>query len=876
MNALKHWLDRSLGRRIGVLVSVLVLFLGGTVSSISYFQVRSIARESAETRLRLVGRQLADLLGRGPMASAAALGKATADTSFSRALLGPGHPDTAAAGRMLRPLFAANVRVVMEVMDSTGAPVLRVGAPGQPAWFGPPEVAIPPGDKVGPFVRLTDTTIYYDLRVPLPGAAEPGSIVERTRLNISPTSADALNALVGPGTQILVGSPSTGAWTDLARVVAGPPPGVVRFDTATSFTQAGDRRLGIGREIPGMPWVVLVSVSQSVVDAPSHAYLRRSMLLAALAIIVGTLGAAGLGHRLSGPIREITEVTERLASGDLQRRANENSAGETGRLARSFNAMLEQVSSTTDRLRENETSLRAFVSHARHGIWHLTFDPPLETSGPPEQQIERWYRGPGRAECNPALARMVGIEPTSELTEVPLDRLFPGTDARCQTLLRDFITQGFAASHVESDGDHGGEVKRIFVNDLIGLVEDGRLRRIWGTRHDVTMERMLDERLAQSQRLEAIGRLAGGVAHDFNNLLTVILAHSELLLERLPEGSPDRAAIEEVRQTAARAAQLTRQLLLFSRGQVAQPGVLDLNQVTASVEAMLRRVIGEDIALTIRLAPDLSLVRADPGQIEQVLMNLVVNARDAMPEGGTLELRTGEVVLDEEYVKLRPTLQPGRYVMLAVTDTGVGMPAEVQHHAFEPFFTTKAKGRGTGLGLATVYGIVRQSGGDVVIYSEVGRGTTVKVFLPARSGGVLPDTDGARGSAPSLAGHETILLIEDEPALRDMVRRALAATGYSVVAAGDGAEAIRLMEERKDPVDLVLTDMILPGMSGRELSVEFRRRRPGMPIIIMSGYTGETYPALEALPPGVGYLEKPFSLSDLRAQVRDTLDAPVG
>jgi len=286
-------------------------------------------------------------------------------------------------------------------------------------------------------------------------------------------------------------------------------------------------------------------------------------------------------------------------------------------------------------------------------------------------------------------------------------------------------------------------------------------------------------------------------------------------------------------------------------------------------------VIGEDIELTIRLAPDLSLVRADQGQIEQVLMNLVVNARDAMPEGGSLELRTGEVVLDEEYTKLRPTLQPGRYVMLAVTDTGVGMPAEVQNHAFEPFFTTKAKGRGTGLGLATVYGIVRQSGGDVVIYSEVGRGTTVKVFLPARSGGVLPETEGARGSAPGGAGHETILLIEDEPSLRDMVRRALAATGYTVVDAGDGAAAIRLMEERKDPVDLVLTDMILPGMSGRELAVEFRRRRPGMPIIIMSGYTGETYPALEALPPGVGYLEKPFSLSDLRTQVRDALDAPV-
>ena len=871
MNLFKQWLDRSLGRRIGVLVSVLLLLVCGAITAVSYLQVLNLAREATETRLRLVGRQLADLLARGPLGAVSTLGKVVSDPSFSTLLIRGGHPDTAAVDRLLRQRMAPTSRIVFDIRDDSGTIVRQVGPLGQPAWFGPAEVAIPEGGTVGPFVRLDDSTIYYDVRVPIPGTL-PGSVVERTRVNISDDGAAAINALVGPGTQILIGSPVTGAWTDLAHVVGGPPARASRIDTASVFILARDSRIGMAQETSGVPWVVMVSMSQAVVDAPAHAYLRRAIMVALLAMVLGTLGAAALGHRLSGPIREITGVTERLASGDTETRADERSSGEIGRLARSFNAMLEQVTHSTARLRDSEISLRAFVSHASQGIWHAEFSPSLETDVPTDYQIDQWYLRSPMVECNPALARMLGVEFTGDLIDVPLEQLFPRADPRSQALLREFIAQGYLISHAELQTAGGEESKRVFVNDLIGLVEHQRLRRIWGTRREVTMERMLDDRLAQAQRLEAIGRLAGGVSHDFNNLLTVILAHSDLLLERLPDGTADRGDVEEIRQTAMRAAQLTRQLLLFSRGQVARPGVVNVNQVTSSVEGMLRRVIGEDIALTLRLTPDVSLVRADQGQLEQVLMNLVVNARDAMPEGGSLELRTGEVEIDAEYVRLRPTMRPGRYVMIAVTDTGVGMPIEVQQHAFEPFFTTKAKGSGTGLGLATVYGIARQGGGDVTIYSEVGRGTTVKVFLPARSEGVLPSTDGFHAAPVNLAGNETILLIEDEPSLRDMVRRALTATGYTVIAAADGAEGIRLSEQRSEPVDLVLTDMILPGMSGRELSAEFRRRLPGLPIIIMSGYTGETYPALEALPEGVGYLEKPFSLADLRNRVRESLD----
>ncbi len=873
MNSFTRWLGRSLGRRITVMVSVLLLLVGAAISTVSYYQVLQLARKGAEARLQLVGRQLADLLSRGPTGTAVTLAKLAADSGFAAAVADSRRPDTARVSRVLRRSLASNNRSAYRVLDSSGATLLDVAPSGQAAWLGPPPGGGLDRPPIGPFLRLSDSVIYFDVRVPLSGPRSGLSLLQRTRLAISVDGAAALNALVGSGT-ILVGSLSTGVWTDFARAVPGPPPEAIRFDTVTSFRWAGEDRLGIAQGMSGVPWVVFASTPQAVIDAPAHAYLRRAIFVAVLAMALGTLGAAALGHRLSRPIREITEVTEKLASGDVGLRANEHSPGEIGRLARSFNAMLVRVTHSSGRLRESETSLRAFVSHSSQGIWHVEFEPSLDIATPPDYQIDQWYRRTPLAECNPALARMLGIEFTGDLIEIPLQQLFPRGDARSQALLREFIAKGYLAAGVASEGGQGEDAKRVFVNDLIGLVEDGCLRRIWGTRRDVTVERMLDERLGQAQRLEAIGRLAGGVAHDFNNLLTVILANAELLLERLPGSSDESAGVAEIHQTAQRAARLTRQLLLFSRGQVVRPGVLNLNEVVTSVEGMLRRVIGEDIELTLRLATDLSHVRADQGQFEQVLMNLVVNSRDAMPKGGSLELRTGEMSIDAEYVKFRPTLEPGRYVMLAVTDTGVGMPAVVQQHAFEPFFTTKPKGHGTGLGLATVYGIVRQSGGDVVLYSELGRGTTVKVLLPASPEGVRIESGDIRSAPASVAGNETILLIEDEPSLRDMVGRALTASGYTVLGAGDGAEAMRVSGERNDAVDLVLTDMILPGMSGRELAVEFRRRRPGLPIIIMSGYTGETYPALESLPAGVGYLEKPFSLADLRRRVRESLDEP--
>jgi two-component system cell cycle sensor histidine kinase/response regulator CckA len=384
----------------------------------------------------------------------------------------------------------------------------------------------------------------------------------------------------------------------------------------------------------------------------------------------------------------------------------------------------------------------------------------------------------------------------------------------------------------------------------------------------------LTARFYQAQKMEAIGRLAGGVAHDFNNLLTAIIGYSELLLDRLNPYDPRRSDVEEIKKAGDQAAALTRQLLAFSRKQVLQPQVLDLNATVSNMEKMLRRLIGEDIDLVTILAPDLGRVKADPGQVEQVLMNLAVNARDAMPQGGKLTIETMNAYLDENYARQHADVQPGPYVMLAVSDTGIGMDKETQSHLFEPFFTTKEVGKGTGLGLATIYGIVKQSDGHIWVYSELGQGTTFKIYLPRVEEAVEP---GQRISIPveSLRGSETILLAEDADVVRDLARLALLQSGYTVLEARTGEEALLICERHEGPIHLLLTDVVMPGgMSGRQLAERLATLRPGMKVLYMSGYTDNAIAHHGVLEPGMAFLQKPFTPASLAHKVRETLDAP--
>jgi signal transduction histidine kinase len=380
------------------------------------------------------------------------------------------------------------------------------------------------------------------------------------------------------------------------------------------------------------------------------------------------------------------------------------------------------------------------------------------------------------------------------------------------------------------------------------------------------------EQLRRSQRLEALGQLAGSVAHDFNNLLTVITGFSELVLQRLGATDPPRSYLEEITKAGERASALTRQLLAFSRRQVLETKVLDLNGVVTDAEQLLRRVVGETVELRSHLSPDLWPVRADRGQLDQVVLNLAVNARDAMPHGGRLTLETANVELDEGYAQHHPPLRPGAYVRLTASDTGLGMTPEVQAHIFEPFFTTKAPGKGTGLGLATVYGIVKQSGGYIWVYSEPEHGTTFKIYLPRAVDGALSEAD---VSAPLLAapgGTETILVVEDDAPLRALVRGVLAASGYTVLEARAGEEAVRLGEQYAGPIHLLLTDVVMPGLSGRELAERLAARHPGLRVLFMSGYTDQVVVEQGMLEARAPFLQKPFSPETLRRKLREVLD----
>ncbi|HEU5098872.1 MAG TPA: response regulator, partial [Roseiflexaceae bacterium] len=389
---------------------------------------------------------------------------------------------------------------------------------------------------------------------------------------------------------------------------------------------------------------------------------------------------------------------------------------------------------------------------------------------------------------------------------------------------------------------------------------------------DIAERKRLEAQLLQAQKMETVGRLAGGIAHDFNNLLTAITGYAELAIEDLPTDSPARGDIQELRKAADRATVLTRQLLTFARKQRLEPRIVDLNQLLWDMSELIRRLIGEHIELVTLTEPDLGRVQADRSQLEQVVVNLVVNARDAMPEGGRLAIQTANVTFDATYTDGHIDVVAGRYVLLTVSDTGVGMDVTVREHLFEPFFTTKAPGKGTGLGLATCYGIIKQHGGYILAYSEISRGTLMKVYLPRVD--APPDRLPNADIRAHPRGDETILLVEDEPAVRDLAARVLREQGYQVLEAGDGYEALRIVEQQQDTrIDLLLTDVVMPRMGGVALAQRLISQRPGIPVLFTSGYTEDTMLYAGQLAAGTHFLHKPFSPATLAQKVRAILDS---
>jgi hypothetical protein len=387
---------------------------------------------------------------------------------------------------------------------------------------------------------------------------------------------------------------------------------------------------------------------------------------------------------------------------------------------------------------------------------------------------------------------------------------------------------------------------------------------------DITQRKNLEEQLLHAQKMEAVGRLAGGVAHDFNNMLTVISGYNRMILDELSALDPLRGYAEEVLKAADRAGALTNQLLAFSRRQIMQPRIINVNSVLVQTQKMLQRLIGEDIELVLQLGTNLGNIKADPGHVEQAIVNLAVNARDAMPMGGHLTIETSNAVLDENYARTHMGVKPGSFTMVAVSDDGHGMDAETRRHIFEPFFTTKEKGKGTGLGLATVYGMIKQTGGDIWVYSERGQGTTFKLYFPHVLEPLSDSADGS-GSPSKRAGGETVLVVEDEQAVRDLTVRILQQLGYTILTASSGAEALKISEAHTGHIDLLLTDVVMPNMSGRQLADHILTSRPDTKVLFLSGYTENTVVHHGVLDQGVNFLPKPFTRENLSKKLREVL-----
>ncbi|MGZ9148975.1 MAG: response regulator [Candidatus Deferrimicrobiaceae bacterium] len=435
---------------------------------------------------------------------------------------------------------------------------------------------------------------------------------------------------------------------------------------------------------------------------------------------------------------------------------------------------------------------------------------------------------------------------------------------RCP-VLKTFRTGDPALETITTPDGKTWELRSVPVKEAGSVVEVVEIAR------DVTEHMKLEEQVRQSQKMESVGRLAGGVAHDFNNLLTVITGYSELLLQKVGEKSPMRRDVEEIKLAGERAASLTQQLLAFSRKQIIEPKVVHLDHLVAELHKMLGRLIGENIELQAITGKSLGSVKVDPGQFQQILMNLAVNARDAMPDGGKIVIETANVDLDAGYCALHPNVNPGRFVMLAVSDTGMGMSEEVKAHIFEPFFTTKERGSGTGLGLATTYGAVHQAGGFIEVYSEVGIGTTFKVYLPrVEEEAASPAGDERPTDLPG--GTETVLIVEDEGILRNLCVQILERLGYGVLQARNGADAIGEAQGHGDRIDLLLTDVVMPGMNGAELATQLVLHHPEMKVLFTSGYTEDVISHHGVLAEGVSFIGKPYTPSAIARKVREVLD----
>ena len=659
-----------------------------------------------------------------------------------------------------------------------------------------------------------------------------------------------------------------------AFLVSGISPDGSIYRTAVPILYEG-RRIG----------TLYAGLSLAPVRAEIAGMRRTIALVSALVFLLGLLVAIGIGTFVTRPLSQMVETTQEIARGQWQRRAPLHSLDEVGELARSFNTMLDALDRARNELEELNRNLEQRVADRTS---------ELEKEIPERRRGEDALRRANErfilaaAAVNGAIydrdiekntllwtdgiSRVFGysLEEVVPTIDWWLSRIHPDDVDRVEGQLRGVIEAG--RDFVSEYRFRASDQTDLYVWDRGRVVRDekGRAVRMVGIMESVTELKRLEDQFRQAQKMEAVGRLAGGVAHDFNNLLTTILGYSHLILGQMEPEDPQRLDVEEIRKAGDRAAALTKQLLAFSRKQVIEPKVLEVNAVVANMEKMLCRLIGEDIQCLTELDSSAGHIKADLGQLEQVIMNIVVNARDAMPQRGRLTIRTGSAVFDEAFVRQHMGARLGQYASIALSDTGCGMDHVTQLRIFEPFFTTKEPGKGTGLGMSTVYGIVKQSEGYILVDSEPGKGTRIWLYFPRVEEG--PSLESADVDPPPPRGSEIVLLVEDEDAVRSLVRGVLRSRGYTVLEAGNAAEAVRISHDFEGVIDILLTDVIMPEVSGRELADQLRGTRPDMRLLYMSGYTEDMIVHHGVMTSDVGFLQKPFTPELLLRKMRETLD----
>ncbi len=861
--------------RLPILICGLLLVFAGVSSWAAYREVRRSEMAGARDRLSSVTEKMADML-RTSAATMRSQMYVPAHRSYVTGYLTSNNTESETTTQHIIDSLSKSPLVAgIEIWGPDATPLLAsAGDVPQTSAEAAREMVsrLSPSDTavIGPYRQHMDSAqqsrVHYTLVAPVRDASGvTGYFVLHRRLNSSSQEMKRIRDLIGSDVGLFVGTPESNLWTDWSAQVAPPPVSITGTDSLMEYRREGlGLQLASSASVAGTPWVALLEFpSAPILEGTRRVTQNLAMIWAAL-LVIGGVGAWGMTLLITRPLERLATGADAIARGDYSLRVDSSRGDELGALGRAFNAMAQSVGTSVDQLandiserkraqealREADEQLRAMVEAS-----------PLATiSLDAEGRIKLW---------NQAAVRVFGWN-ASEVMGQMLPTVTDEQRAEHASLraraMNGEVIMGLEVSRKKRDG---GSL-HLRLSCAATYDTQGKPTGITAIFEDITSSRKLEEQFRQAQKMEAVGRLAGGIAHDFNNLLTVVLGASDMLLHDLPEDDEYRGVVSEIKQAGERAAALTTQLLAFSRKQLVEPKVFIINQLVADIDKMMRRLIGEDVQMTVRLDPELGAVEADRGHVEQVLVNLAVNARDSMPQGGALVIETANVRLDEDYARSHSGVSAGDYVMLAVSDTGAGMSDETKLHLFEPFFTTKSAGKGTGLGLATCYGIVQQSGGHIGVYSEPGVGTTMRVYLPR-----VADVGTSRPATQEVAarGSETILLVEDDAAVRSITRRMLDAQGYAVIEAPDGPTALKLLDSYPGRVDLLFTDVVLPGMGGRIVAEEARALRPGIRVLFASGYTDDVILQHKLLEHDVSLLQKPFTTESLAKKVRAVLDS---